>query len=80
MHKVRQQDWDKVYKNKSSLGLLRKDINDGATLKELLIRWPYHVEEGVLINNCEILLGLNVMEMLETAYKFDQVFLDEAIP
>lgn len=80
MHKVRQQDWDKVYKNKSSLGLLRKDINDGATLKELLIRWPYLVEEGVLINNCEILLGLNVMEMLETAYKFDQVFLDEAIP
>ena len=63
------EDWCEIKaKMESSYGLLRKHINDGASLQQLLIDWPYLTRTDILLKHCELLLGLNIIETVEMAY------------
>lgn len=49
--------------------LLRQHINTGASLEQLLVDWAFFLHKNVIVKHCELLLGLNALQNIESAYE-----------
>lgn len=64
-------DWNHeiVYETmKKSFPLQRKHINEGKSLQDLKVDWPFLVEEKVIQDHCELLLGVNLKKAISDMY------------
>jgi len=62
-------NWDDVYsKMQDTFALQRKHINQGTSLQQLQVDWPFLIEETALLTHCKVLLGIDLCEAMEMAF------------